>query len=116
MSDGAYKRVLNQVDIGLQLSFTESFNQVSAEHLARSIPVLASSLVPAMASVPRADRHRLIVDSPEDSNAIRDRLRWLIRHPEARLRLARRASAQLRDLSAKNAAIACRVLKAWTQR
>jgi len=116
MSDGAYRRALNQVDIGLQLSFTESFNQVSAEHMARSIPVLASSLVPAMAAVRKEDRHRLIVDSPEDSNAIRDRLQWLIRHPEARLRMGRRASAQLRDLSVKNADIARRVLRAWIQR
>lgn len=116
MSDVAYRRTLNQVDIGLQLSFTESFNQVSAEHLARSIPVLASSLVPAMAAVRKEDRDRLIVDSPEDSDAIRVRLQWLIRHPEARLRMGRRASEQLRDVSVKNAAIARRVLKAWTQR
>jgi glycosyltransferase involved in cell wall biosynthesis len=114
MSDSAYRRKLDEVDIGLQLSFTESFNQVSAEHLARSIPVLASSFVPAMAAIRGADRQRLIVDSPEDSKAIRDRLRWLIRHPEERRRMGGRASRHLRELTARNAGIARRVLKGWT--
>jgi hypothetical protein len=116
MTDAVYRRTLDSVDIGLQLSFTESFNQVSAEHLARSIPVLASPLVPAMAAVRGEDRHRLIVDSFEDSVAIRDRLRWLIRHPKARTEIAGRAAVQLRQIAARSTAIARRVLKTWIER
>jgi hypothetical protein len=114
MPDATYLRKLQEVDIGLQLSFTESFNQVSAEHLARSIPVVASPLVPAMAAVRGLDRRRLIVESFEDSTAICRRLRWLIRHPEARRRIGRRAGEQLRKQMEKSAVIARHVLKTWT--
>ena len=114
MPEAAYQRVLNTIDIGLQLSFTESFNQVAAEHLARSIPVLASPLVPAMTAVTGEDRPRLIVDSFEDPGAIADRLRWLIRHPAERHRIAARASERLRLLIQRNTNTARRVLKGWT--
>jgi len=115
MSDVVYRRVLTTIDIGLQISFTESFNQVAAEHLAKSIPVLASPLVPALAALSGQDRRRLIVDSFEDPSAIANRLRWLIHHPAERHQIASRASQRLRDLTQRNMSTARRVLKAWAE-
>src|SRR5215468_3034155 len=50
MERDAYERALADVDLGLQVSFAESHNQVTADHLQRGIPVVVSAMVPVLAT------------------------------------------------------------------
>ena len=113
MTPDAYRRKLDTVDIGIQVSFAESFNQVAAEHALRSVPVVASQEVPSLAGLRGLDRARLIVSTPEDPGQIADRLRWLIRHPKASREIGQRLSGVLRWQLDRNNRIARKVLRKW---
>lgn len=81
MSDEEYERVLWDVDLGLQVSFADTFNFVVAEHIARRIPVITSRMVPAMDGTPQSIKRRLIVEDPDNPFEIRDRIEYLIQNP-----------------------------------
>jgi hypothetical protein len=40
MTDEKYQAALGEVDLGLQISFAETFNYVAAEHIVKRIPVM----------------------------------------------------------------------------
>ncbi len=113
MTPEAYRRRLDSVDIGVQVSFTESFNQVAAEHALRSIPVIGSEAVPSLAGLRGPDRARLIVNDPEDPAQIAARLNWLIRHPKSRREIGQRLSGALRKQIGRNNRLARNVLTQW---
>lgn len=87
MSRSAYEQRVNEVSVGLQVSFAESFNQVVAEHIVRGIPVVASAMIPVLKNIDRECRRRLIVNNPEDSAEIADKVRFLLDNSKVRFRL-----------------------------
>ena len=85
MDRAKYEKVLNRIDIGLQVSFAESFNCVVAEHLIRGIPVITSNMVPAMNVLPLNIRKMLVVDSIDNPLAISKKIEELIASPKLSL-------------------------------
>jgi hypothetical protein len=77
MTDEKYQAVLGEVDLGLQISFAETFNYVAAEHIVRRIPVMTSRMVPAVDGMPAYIRKRLVVDDPDSALEIRDKIEYL---------------------------------------
>jgi len=106
-----YQRVLLQVDVGIQVSFAESFNQVAADHGVRGIPVVVSEMVPAFAKLPPAIRQRLVVTNPDDPDEIRSVLARLIKRPAERVRIGAAVRTQLATEYARNVRTVTRVLR-----
>jgi len=46
MDHSKFKKVIKNIDIGLQVSYTETFNIVAADHVSSGVPVVASNNVP----------------------------------------------------------------------
>lgn len=90
-----YQRVLSTVDIGLQVSFSESFGYVVTDHLLRGIPVIASKMVPVMSNLTARVKQRLVLDNADDPFEFADKLRYLLTHQTARQSLAHAARRQL---------------------
>jgi glycosyltransferase involved in cell wall biosynthesis len=78
MSNKKYEKLLEEIDVGLQVSFAETFNHVVAEHLVRKIPVITSQMVPSMDNMPRKIKDMLIVNDVDDPFEIRDKIDFLI--------------------------------------
>jgi glycosyltransferase involved in cell wall biosynthesis len=102
MQTPQYRRVLNRVDIGLQVSFSEAFDFVAAEHLQRGIPVVASRMVPALDSMSPLVKRRCIVENPDDPLEIAAKLEYLLAHPFARRSLGDSARYRLQKANEKN--------------
>lgn len=77
MTDEKYQAVLGEVDLGLQVSYAETFNYVAAEHIARRIPVITSRMVPVMDCMPASIRKMLVVEDADSASGIRDRIEYL---------------------------------------
>lgn len=77
MTDEKYQAVIGEVDLGLQVSFAETFNYVAAEHIARRVPVMTSRMVPVMDCMPASIRKLLVVDDADSASEIRDRIEYL---------------------------------------
>lgn len=90
-----YQRVLARVDIGLQVSFSESFGYVVTDHLLRGIPVLTSKMVPVMDKLPARVRRRLVLENADDPSEFGAKLDYLLNHTAARQSLANAARRQL---------------------
>ena len=43
--------IQNQIDIGMQVSFTETYNIVAADHVAQGVPVVASAEIPFVSRI-----------------------------------------------------------------
>jgi hypothetical protein len=84
MDERRYQRLLGTIDIGLQVSFAETFNHVVADHILRGIPVVTSRMVPIMNNMPVEVKKKLVADNPEDPMEIRDKIEYLILNPEQR--------------------------------
>ncbi len=95
MQRSAYERQLQTLDLGLQLSFAESYNYVAAEHLLCGIPVVASAMVPVMDLLQPETRDALVIERADDVAAIRDRLHTLVGSPGLRHSLGGQARAEL---------------------
>lgn len=102
MTTAQYRRVLRRVDVGLQLSFAESFDYVAADHIQLGIPVLVSRMVPALHHMPARVRARLVLDNPDDPVEIAAQLEYLLTHPAARRSLGASARRQLLITNEKN--------------
>lgn len=83
-----YLRLLGRVDIGLQVSFSESFGYVVTDHILRGTPVLASKMVPVMRNLPRRVHERLVLDNADDPFEFASKLEYLLKHSAARQALA----------------------------
>lgn len=92
MRRDAYERRLAEVDLGLQVSLSESYSQVTADHLQRGIPVIVSQAVPVLGSLAPALRAKLVVTNADDPAALRAAIARLVARP----RLRRRIGAALR--------------------
>lgn len=67
MEKSQYTSVIREMDLGLQVTFAETFNYVVVEHFVQGIPVVCSHMIPVAAWDKRLDP--LLVnraDSPED--------------------------------------------------
>ena len=64
-----YFSLIRQMDFGMQVTLSESFNYVAAEHMYMSIPVVLSKATPFV-RYHNDDISGLIVDSPEDTRQI----------------------------------------------
>jgi glycosyltransferase involved in cell wall biosynthesis len=95
MERGDYEAALDEADLGLQVSFAETFGYVVAEHLLRGVPVLGSAMVPALGGLPPSLRERLIVAAADDAGAVRARIQHFVDRPDAARAAGRRARAHL---------------------
>lgn len=73
MKHDQWMKFLAGVDVGLQCSFSESFNYVALEHLSCGVPVVGSSAIRYLPNEWRADPER-----PED---VADKLALMLREP-----------------------------------
>lgn len=99
---GQYRRVLRRVDVGLQVSFSESFDYVAAEHIQRGIPVLGSRMVPVLHSMPARVLERCVVDNPDNPVELAVKLKYLLTHPSARQALGYSARRRLLKTNEEN--------------
>jgi glycosyltransferase involved in cell wall biosynthesis len=106
-----YEQVLARVEVGLQVSFSESFNQVVADHGVRGIPVVVSEMIPVLRGLAPPVRARLVVANPDDPAAIRAALTYLISRPRERARIGAAVREQVARDHATNVRIAARVLR-----
>lgn len=111
MAEKKYQDTLEAIDLGLQVSFAETFNHVVAEHILRGVPVITSHMVPVMDNMPNSIKKRLIVDVADNPLRIKEKIEFLANHPEVRIELGQKALASLRKENEKNIRIAKRVLK-----
>ena len=95
MERRVYEETLSSVDLGLQLSFAESFDYVAAEHLVRGVPVLGSRMLPVLRALTPETRRALVVDEADEVGAIREALQSLLDAPERCVALGARARAEL---------------------
>lgn len=106
-----YERVLGEVDLGLQVSFAESFNYVTAEHLARGIPVIATRMVPAVECLPEEVKKRIIIDDADNFLKISDCVQYFIDHPATLKRFSKKIQSAFLESNKRNIRIAREVLK-----
>ncbi len=112
MERSDYDAAVAQAQVGLQVSFAESYCYVAAEHLLAGVPMLASPMVPALAMLSPPLRERLIVSSPESVGEIREKLQFLLDRPTLCAELGRRARAEFLTANARDAERARRAIAA----
>ena len=96
MSYEKYQNILDKVDLGLQVSFAETFNHVVAEHIIRGIPVITSRMVPVMQNKSKQIKDKLIVDNPDNYLEIKGKIEHLIRNLHLRRKLGTMMLNQIR--------------------
>jgi len=111
MERDAYEQALADVDLGLQVSFAESHNQVAADHLLRAIPVVGSEMVPVLATAAPAVRAALVVGNPDDHVALRATISRLLARPQLRRRIGAALQRQFQIDNAARIRIATRLLR-----
>ena len=104
-----------RLDIGLQVSFAETFNHVVADHLLRGIPVVTSRMVPIMNKMPAEVKRKLVADNPEDPMEIRDKIEYLMLNPEQRRELGTMVCDSLTKENRERIKTAVEVVKLLTQ-
>jgi hypothetical protein len=115
MEETRYQRLLGTIDIGLQVSFAETFNHVVADHILRGIPVVTSRMVPIMSNMPVEVKKLLVADNPEDPMEIRDKIEYLILNPEQRRELGAMLFDGLTKENGERIITAVEVIKHLTQ-
>ena len=110
MSRDAYEETLGRVDLGLQVSFAETFDHVAADHIVRSIPVITSRMVPVMDAMSTSVRSCFVVDNPEDYREIGSKIRWAMANRAACQQLAGDMRNQLGKENGRRVALATKVL------
>ncbi|MBS2039145.1 glycosyltransferase [bacterium] len=94
-------KLLDQMDLGLQISFSESFGYLVTEHLLRGIPVLGSSMVPPLDWLKKELREPMQVIRADDPEAIADQIQGLLSDRERSRYLARQARRQILSANRK---------------
>jgi glycosyltransferase involved in cell wall biosynthesis len=95
MTSEQYRSVMAGIDLGLQVSFSESFSYVVAEHIAQGVPVVASPMVPVVGRMSAGIRQDLVVDEPDSPQAIGQAVARLLADPARRMRVGRQAREEL---------------------
>lgn len=116
MTDEKYQSVLSGIDLGLQVSFAETFNFVAAEHIVKRVPVITSRMVPAMDCMPRDIKKRMVVDDPDSASEIRDKIEYLMENPTQLKRIGGRMHNYLKRENEKRIEAAKDVLKSIIER
>jgi hypothetical protein len=111
MERAVYERALEDVDLGLQLSFAESYNQVAADHFLRGIPVVVSEMIPLLNNVDPSLRAKLVVSNPDDPTAVREKIGDLLAHARVREQIGAAVRRQLLADNTANVRTARRVLR-----
>ena len=111
MKRDKYEKVLSEIDLGLQISFAETFNYVAAEHIARGIPVVTSLMVPVMHAMTNESKKRLLAKNVDDPQEIKEKIEYLIRHQSKRIDLGKKLFHQLKKENSMKINIANRILK-----
>jgi hypothetical protein len=111
MERDAYERALEGVDLGLQVSFAESHNQVTADHFQRGIPVVVSEMVPVLATAAPSLRAALVVANPDDHVALRATIGRLLARPHMRRLVGAALQRQFLIDNAAHIRIATRLLR-----
>jgi glycosyltransferase involved in cell wall biosynthesis len=112
LEEGDYWRVLDEVDVGVQVSLADSFNYVVAEHFARAVPVVLSRSVPVAHGLPEHILRLLVVADTDDPAELRGKLRVLLTEPEARIEAGCAVREHIERVSTCNAEAARRTLMA----
>jgi glycosyltransferase involved in cell wall biosynthesis len=110
-----YDAAVARAQLGLQVSFAESYCYVAAEHLLAGVPVLASPMVPALDPLSPPLRERFIVSSPEAVDEIREKVQFLLDRPTLCAELGLRAREELLAANARDAGYARRLLTALVE-
>lgn len=116
MTDEEYQSLLGRVDLGLQVSFAETFNYVAAEHIVKRVPVITSRMVPVMDSMPGDIKKRTVVDDPDSAFEIRDKIEYLMENPLHLKRLGERMYKYLKRENESRIETASKVLKSIIKR
>jgi hypothetical protein len=111
MERDCYDRAVAQVDVGLQVSLSESHNQVVTDHALRGIPVIASEMVPALRRISPSLRERLVVHNPDDAHELREKIEYLLARPATRVRLGSALRSEIVTHNARNILTALDVLE-----
>lgn len=112
MDRAQYEAAVANAALGLQVSFSESYCYVAAEHLIRGVPVIGSPMVPVLDRLSLALRARLVVSSAESVPEIRDKVQYFLDRSEARAEIGWRARAELATASERDVKTARGVLAA----
>jgi glycosyltransferase involved in cell wall biosynthesis len=102
MDRSDYETAVGQADLGLQVSFAESYCYVAAEHLIRGVPTLGSPMVPVFGRVSPELRDRLVVANPESVLEIREKIQYLLDRPRVREEIGRQAREELIAANARD--------------
>ena len=116
MTDEKYQSVLSGVDLGLQISFAETFNFVAAEHIVKRVPVITSRMVPVMDCMPGYIKKRLVVDDPDSASEIRDKIGYLLENPALLKDLGEKMHKYLKSENEKRIETAKNVLNSIIER
>ena len=81
MSREAYLETVAGLDLGLQVSFAESFNYVAADHILAGVPVIVSPMVPVVTELPAPLVRPFVVRTADDPAVIADAIERVIARP-----------------------------------
>jgi glycosyltransferase involved in cell wall biosynthesis len=95
MTDAEYAVALRSVDVGLQVSLSESFGYVVADHLLAGTPVLVTPMVHATRLLSVETLRQLTVANPDNPGEIAERLESLLADASLRREIGERANEEL---------------------
>lgn len=78
MPEEDFQQAIAGADLGLQVSFADSFNQVAAQHLLAGVPVLGSAMLPVLDALSPELRLPLVVTEADSPTLWAGRLRELL--------------------------------------
>jgi len=79
MDRSAYLKKIQEMSFGMQVSLSESFNYVAAEHMHYGVPMIISQMSPLAKYLKPLD---LVVDNPQDSSSIENLVKKIINHED----------------------------------
>jgi len=112
MERATYEDFLWSLDLGLQVSFAESYDYVAAEHIARGVPVVASPMVPVIEMLSPNTRSQLVVNAADTVDAIRERVQMFVDDPARCKALGNTARDEFLRANVRNVEIATEVMQA----
>jgi len=111
MHANKYELILDKIDVGIQVTFAETFNYVAAEHMAKGIPVIASRMVRVMDDMPSGVFKRTVVDNVDNAFEIMEKVDRLMSSPEERRALGKKMCSALKKGNRERIRIAGETLK-----
>ena len=106
-----YQNVLSTVDLGLQVSLSESYNYVAAEHFLRGKPVIVSRAVPVVDDFSPALKKRLIVDDFDNPFEIKEKILFFMNNPQEKKRIGNLAYQEFSAINKSNIRMAKKLLR-----